>query len=88
MMGTLIIVAILSIICIVCLTIIVYNQLLASNEVNRRLVVLTQEAIEHDRMTCEDLRNYIENFERNTPPSYDTNEEYTQETEDLNLDTF
>ena len=67
-LGVLIIIATVCLACIICLTVILYNQLLANNEINRRLIVLVQDAIEHDRMTCEDLRNALENFEGRLPP--------------------
>jgi hypothetical protein len=70
-LGVLIVVSIVCIVAIICLTLIVYNQLLAGNEINRRLIVITQESIEHDRMTCEDLRNALQDFDSKMPPVSD-----------------
>lgn len=43
------------IIIVIVISILVYNQMLLLNEVNKRLLLLTQESIEKERQTQEDL---------------------------------
>jgi prepilin-type N-terminal cleavage/methylation domain-containing protein len=48
---------------IVVLAIIVYNQMLLLNEVNKRLLLMTRESIEKERQTLGDLEEALKNIE-------------------------
>ena len=61
-----------AIICIACvvlaiiivLTIIVYNQMLLLNEVNKRLILLTKDSIEKERNSISDLQEALTELEK------------------------
>ena len=44
---------------LIILSFLLYNQMFLVNQVNKRLLVLTKECIEHERATQEDLQNAI-----------------------------
>jgi predicted amino acid dehydrogenase len=48
---------------VVVLAIIVYNQMLLLNEVNKRLLLITRESIEKERQTLGDLEEALKNIE-------------------------
>jgi predicted amino acid dehydrogenase len=48
---------------VVVLAIIVYNQMLLLNEVNKRLLLMTRESIEKERQTLGDLEEALKNIE-------------------------
>ena len=74
-----IVLAVLVICILVLLGILFYNQMLVTNEVNKRLLVLTKDTIEHDRSTNEQLQEAVIELERvsaeqhNTTSTADTN---------------
>lgn len=49
---------------VIVLTILVYNQMLLLNETNKRLLLLTKEAIDKERMTQEELQEALINIEQ------------------------
>lgn len=64
-------------VCVICLTVIVvailvllgillYNQMLATNEVNKRLLLITKESIDKERSTQEELQASLVELERAT----------------------
>lgn len=64
-------------VCVICLTVIVvailvllgillYNQMLATNEVNKRLLLITKESIDKERSTQEELQASLLELERTT----------------------
>lgn len=75
-------------VCVICLTVIVvailvllgillYNQMLATNEVNKRLLLITKESIDKERSTKEELQASLIELERAT-------QQETHETNSLN----
>lgn len=44
---------------VIVLTVLVYNQMLLLNETNKRLLLLTKEAIDKERMTQEELQDAL-----------------------------
>ena len=57
-------IAVLVIAIVIVLAILVYNQMLLLNEMNKRLLLLTKEAIEHERMTQEELQDALVTLEQ------------------------
>lgn len=51
--------AIVVIAIVVVLAVLVYNQMLLLNEVNKRLLVMAKDAVEHDRHTTEELHEAV-----------------------------
>ena len=49
---------------VIILTILVYNQMLLLNETNKRLLLLTKEAIDKERMTQEELQDALVTIEQ------------------------
>jgi hypothetical protein len=49
---------------IIVLTILVYNQMLLLNEVNKRLLLFARESIEKERMTQEELQEALVTIEQ------------------------
>ena len=67
-MTAVLIVAIIALILItVILAVVIYNQMLLLNQVNKRLLVMAKESIEKERMTMEDLQTRLEEFEAEYP---------------------
>jgi hypothetical protein len=58
-----IVIAVLSIGIVVTLAVIVYNQMLLLNEVNKRLLLMTKESIEKERETLGDLEEALKNLD-------------------------
>jgi predicted Holliday junction resolvase-like endonuclease len=56
---TIVVVAIL-----IVLTILIYNQMLLLNEVNKRLLLMAKESIDKERMTQEELQEALVNLEQ------------------------
>lgn len=57
-------IAALVVVIVIILTILVYNQMLLLNEMNKRLLLLTKEAIEHERLTQEELQDALVTIEQ------------------------
>ena len=57
-------IAVLVIAIVIVLAILVYNQMLLLNEMNKRLLLLAKEAIEHERMTQEELQDALVTLEQ------------------------
>lgn len=49
---------------VIILTVLVYNQMLLLNETNKRLLLLTKEAIDKERMTQEELQDALLTIEQ------------------------
>lgn len=63
-MTAVLIVAVVALIAIsIVLSIIIYNQMLLLNQVNKRLLLMTKESIEKERLTMEELQARIDEFE-------------------------
>jgi hypothetical protein len=52
-------IAVLVITIVIVLAILIYNQMLLLNEMNKRLLLLAKEAIEKERMTQEELQDAL-----------------------------
>lgn len=69
----------LSVTSIIVLSIVIYNQMLMVNEVNKRLLLLAKESQEKERLTMAELEEWIRSSasaEASIPkPSVETNEE-------------
>lgn len=57
-------IAVLVLAIVIVLTILVYNQMLLLNEMNKRLLLLTKEAIDKERMTQEELQDALLTIEQ------------------------
>lgn len=63
-MTAVLIVAVVALIAIsIVLSIIIYNQMLLLNQVNKRLLLMTKESIEKERLTMDELQARIDEFE-------------------------
>ena len=58
-----IVIASLAIGIVITLAVIVYNQMLLLNEVNKRLLLMTKESIEKERQTLADLEEALKNLD-------------------------
>lgn len=47
----------------VILAVIIYNQMLLLNQVNKRLLLMTKESIEKERLTMEEVQSRLDEFE-------------------------
>ena len=47
----------------VILAVIIYNQMLLFNQVNKRLLLMTKESIEKERLTMEEVQSRLDEFE-------------------------
>lgn len=56
--------AILVAIIVIVIAVLLYNQMLATNEVNKRLLLITKESIDKERSTQEELNNALVELER------------------------
>ena len=77
-LGLSIVTASLAVLIVVILAIIIYQQMLLLNEVNKRLLLMTKEAIEKERITMEELQQALkyQMESGNTPtPTQEPNEE-------------
>ena len=74
------------IVCVIALTVIVvallvllgillYNQMLATNEVNKRLLLITKESIDRERSTQEELQQALIELDRATNEQTPTNQD-------------
>ncbi len=52
--------------------IIIYNQMLMVNEVNKRLLLLTKESVEKERLTMAELESWIRSSGNNDAPVTNT----------------
>lgn len=52
-------IAVLSFIIVIILAVTIYHQMLLINEVNKRLLLMTKESIEKERLTMEELQDMI-----------------------------
>lgn len=68
---TLIILSIVMVAFVVVLAILLYHMFLAYNEVNKRLLALTSEAITQQRITQEEIDTMIRNLDRVDKPTID-----------------
>lgn len=68
---TLIILSIVMVAFVVVLAILLYHMFLAYNEVNKRLLALTSEAINQQRITQEEIDTMIRNLDRVDKPIVD-----------------
>ena len=67
-MTSVLIVSIIALILIaVILAIVIYNQMLLLNQVNKRLLLMTKESIEKERYTMEELQTRLDEFEAEYP---------------------
>lgn len=49
------------------LAVVIYNQMLLLNQVNKRLLLMTKESIEKERMTMDELQERLDEFESEYP---------------------
>jgi cell division protein FtsL len=68
---TLIILSVVMVAFVVTLAILLYHMFLAYNEVNKRLLALTSEAIMQQRITQEEIDSMIRNLDRVEKPTVD-----------------
>ena len=67
-MTAVLIVAIVALILItIVMAVVIYNQMLLLNQVNKRLLLMTKESIEKERLTMEELQNRLDEFESEFP---------------------
>ena len=79
-MTSVLITAIIALILItVVLAVIIYNQMLLLNQVNKRLLVMTKESIEKERITMDELQERLDEFE----PEYPGQQKKTAITDNL-----
>jgi len=82
------------IVCVIALTVIVvallvllgillYNQMLATNEVNKRLLLITKESIDRERSTQEELQQALVELDRATNEQTPTNQETPSQEQDV-----
>lgn len=63
-MTAVLIVAIVALILIsIILAVVIYNQMLLLNQVNKRLLLMTKESIEKERYTMEEVQQRLDEFE-------------------------
>ena len=62
------IVAIIALILIaIIMAVVIYNQMLLLNQVNKRLLLMAKESIEKERMTMDELQERLDEFEAEYP---------------------
>lgn len=67
-MTAVLIVAISALILIaIIMAVVIYNQMLLLNQVNKRLLLMTKESIEKERMTMDELQERLDEFEAEHP---------------------
>lgn len=67
-MTAVLIVAIVALILIsIILAVVIYNQMLLLNQVNKRLLLMTKESIEKERYTMEEVQQRLDEFEAEYP---------------------
>ena len=66
LIATIIILAVVIVCILVLLGILFYNQMLANNEVNKRLLLITKESIDRERSTQEELQQALLELDRAT----------------------
>ena len=63
-MTAVLITAVIALILIaIILAIVIYNQMLLLNQVNKRLLLMTKESIEKERITMDELQERLDEFE-------------------------
>lgn len=86
-LGLAIVTASLAVVVVVILSIIIYHQMLLINEVNKRLLLLTKESIEKERITMEELQSTIHSQMETAPKGLKLGEELDEQ-EDTNEEPF
>lgn len=67
-MTAVLITAVIALILIaIILAIVIYNQMLLLNQVNKRLLLMAKESIEKERMTMDELQDRLDEFESEYP---------------------
>lgn len=67
-MTAVLITAVIALILIaIILAVVIYNQMLLLNQVNKRLLLMTKESIEKERMTMDELQERLDEFESEYP---------------------
>lgn len=67
-MTAVLIVAISALILIaIVMAVVIYNQMLLLNQVNKRLLLMTKESIEKERLTMDELQTRLDEFESEYP---------------------
>lgn len=67
-MTAVLITAVIALILIaIILAIVIYNQMLLLNQVNKRLLLMTKESIEKERITMDELQERLDEFESEYP---------------------
>lgn len=67
-MTAVLIVAVCALILIaVIMAVVIYNQMLLLNQVNKRLLLMAKESIEKERMTMDELQERLDEFEAEFP---------------------
>ena len=62
------IVAVIALILIaIIMAVVIYNQMLLLNQVNKRLLLMAKESIEKERLTMEELQERLDEFEAEYP---------------------
>lgn len=83
-MITIAIVAICAIVAImIILSIIIYQQMCLTNQINKRLLLIAKESIEKERYTMAEMQEQLDNFESTTP-----NPDSSINVEELEDETF
>lgn len=77
------------IVCIlVLLGILFYNQMLVTNEVNKRLLLITKESIDKERSTQEELQAALLELDRATNENQSTEDKSNEATDLMEQDLF
>lgn len=67
-MTAVLITAIIALILIaIILAVVIYNQMLLLNQVNKRLLLMTKESIEKERLTMDEVQQRLDEFESELP---------------------
>lgn len=67
-MTAVLITAIIALILIaIILAVVIYNQMLLLNQVNKRLLLMTKESIEKERLTMDEVQQRLDEFESEFP---------------------
>ena len=67
-MTAVLIVAVCALILIaIILAVVIYNQMLLLNQVNKRLLLMTKESIEKERLTMDEVQQRLDEFESEFP---------------------
>lgn len=76
--------AVLLAIIFITMAIVIYHQMLLTNEVNKRLLLIATEAIEKDRVDAEELKQALDELDKLSNPTVPVAQDNTTEEEAFN----